>query len=326
LHSALLQQGINSRLLLLDKVENLNIPFTSSYYEFFEQQHQQLSFYKRVKRKLRYWLGLSHENLVNRHKKIADSILSNKKDGVEVFTFPISNYDITEHPAYKDADLIHLHWVSTGFVDYKTFFRKVKKPVVWTLHDMNPFTGGCHFSVNCSEYLRSCNYCPELEGTGYETYAGKMLKYKISSMGAKLNIHIVSPSAWLAQCSKNSTLFSRVPHVVIPYPIDSNIYSYQSKESARLDLGINTNKKIILFSAFDLKNKRKGLSLLLEALKRLKDVSHNVEVMIMGGHGLNLEAEGYTVFNFGFVKDEGKKAMIYRAADLYVLPSLTYPM
>ena len=36
------------------------------------------------------------------------------------------------------------------------------KPVVWTLHDTWPFTGGCHHSVDCEKFHSDCGGCPQL--------------------------------------------------------------------------------------------------------------------------------------------------------------------
>ena len=46
-------------------------------------------------------------------------------------------------------------------------------PIVWTLHDMNPFTGGCHYSGDCGKFRESCGACPELQSTIQEDFSSE---------------------------------------------------------------------------------------------------------------------------------------------------------
>src|SRR5580765_2631819 len=47
-----------------------------------------------------------------------------------------------------EADVLHFHWV-TEFLELEPMEQVLRlgKPVVWTLHDQRPFTGGCHFTA-----------------------------------------------------------------------------------------------------------------------------------------------------------------------------------
>ena len=63
------------------------------------------------------------------------------------FTLGFFGFDITKLKEFKDADIIHIHWLSQGFIRVKTL-SKINKPVVWTMRDMWPFTGGSHYSMS----------------------------------------------------------------------------------------------------------------------------------------------------------------------------------
>lgn len=240
---------------------------------------------------------------------------------MEVFTFPMSNYDITLHPFYQQADLIHLHWVSDGFVDYKIFFRKNKKPLVWTLHDMNPFTGGCHFSGACNGFVESCNYCPDLKGTNYENYARRMLEYKKKGL-KKAKIEVVSPSKWLMFQSARSALFKNYNHNLIPYSIDTKIYKYRDKSSAKKRLGLDPSKRYFLFSAYNVKNKRKGIEYLLDALRGLSHLSKEFGLLIIGRNEGMSDLDNLNTHFRGFIVRDDEMANYYQASDLFIMPSV----
>ncbi|MCS7086008.1 MAG: glycosyltransferase [Bacteroidia bacterium] len=96
----------------------------------------------------------------------------------EIFTHPYALYDVV--PFLREADVVHLHWVAR-FVDYPTFFRHIGKPIVWTLHDMNPFTGGCHYSEGCEGFLAGCDDCPQLsDEKKYEATRNFAVKKRLS--------------------------------------------------------------------------------------------------------------------------------------------------
>ncbi len=320
LHEALLEGRVESHLLTLDNPPRLVVNHTN-YYNFHESLHDKRSGLQKVIQKISYFAGRSHEVFVKEHRKIQSSIRLNKVEGLEVFTFPMSNYDITQHPLYKQTDLIHLHWVSDGFVDYKIFFNKNKKPLVWTLHDMNPFTGGCHFSGACTGFVSHCSYCPDLEGTGFEHYAGKLLDYKISGL-QNSRINIVSPSRWLMLQSEKSRLFKDYDHTIIPYSINTNIFKYRDKFLAKESLGLDPLKQYFLFSAYNLKNKRKGIDYLLEVLRKLTNLADRFELLVLGKNEGIDELEGFNAHFPGFITNDEILASYYQASDLFIMPSI----
>jgi glycosyltransferase involved in cell wall biosynthesis len=320
LHDALLESKVESHLLTLDNPPRTVVNH-SNYYNFYEKLYAKRSWLEKVVQKIGYTSGSSHEVFVKDHRKIQRSILLNKIEGLEVFTFPISNYDITLHPLYKQADLIHFHWVSDGFVDFKIFFSKNNKPLVWTLHDMNPFTGGCHFSGECNGFNESCNYCPDLKGTTFENYAGKMLEYKRKGL-KKAKVEVVSPSRWLMLQSASSALFKNFNHNLIPYSIDTKIYKYRDKFSAKKSLGLDPSKRYFLFSAYNVKNKRKGIEYLIDVLRGLSHLSKEFELLIIGkNEGLSALDSFNTHFR-GFIARDDEMANYYQASDLFIMPSV----
>ncbi len=318
LHQALLANGIDSSILMLNKPP-IGLKNAYHYYPYFETKSQK--FFSRVKYKFEKLLKTGHSYFVQKHRSIQARILKQKEKGLEVFTFPISNWDITTHPIYNEANIIHLHWVSSGFIDYKTYFRNNKKPILWTLHDMNPFTGGCHFSGTCDRYLIDCEQCPELTNTQYPNYSNFIFGYKEDALRNLNNLTIICPSQWLKNCSEKSSLFKKFKHSVIPYPVDEKVFNIHNSESLSVELEPSVKKRL-LFSAYNLSNRRKGLNLLIDALKKYESLSDQIELVIVGKSNPELNLEGYTVHNLGFIENDKKLSGIYRMCDVYIMPTI----
>lgn len=247
----------------------------------------------------------TREYLLNIFPKVLNKIISviAKKTSTS-YSIPITGFRINNNNDYQDSDIINLHWVSF-FVDYKNFFKNNKKNIVWTLHDMNPFTGGNHYSFNNKILSFISNI---------------VLKYKVHIFSkSNLNITIVSPSRWLLEISKKSPVFSKFRHVNIPNPINTSVFKIYPKEQSRSDLEININKKIILFVSDSINDKRKGFKYLIDSLSHLN--KNDIQIITVGGN-FNHKIENLDIKNFGYIRDENLMAQIYSAADLFVIPSL----
>jgi glycosyltransferase involved in cell wall biosynthesis len=219
------------------------------------------------------------------------------------------------------ADLLHLHWIS-GFVDVPHFFEVIDLPVVWTLHDMNPLTGGCHYNFGCRRFEKKCGLCPRLDSTSEDDPSRRSWRRKRIAFHEKARrdqLHIVSPSIWLKQQAEQSSLFGEFPIYNIPNGVDHTLFRSRNAESERSELGISSAQKVLLFVAHTRSNDRKGFQLLLDALAEL-DVE-NVTLLSVGGNEPNLPDQLSHV-HAGYVKDDRKLARLYSLADLFVIPSL----
>ena len=241
--------------------------------------------------------------------------LKGRPPGFEIFSSSTSPFDITTHPAYKEADLIHLHWSAT-FLDHRTFFQNNTKPLIMTLHDMFPFTGGCHHSDGCMKFKTDCDPCPQLYGTINEHWAAEQMIIKENGFNHKSQIHIVSPSLWLKNLSGQSKLLGSFPHKHIPNGFDTTVFINRDKTEARKRLNIPLNKPVLLFVAEDIGHHRKGFSILTEAINELPGIT-----MLAIGINKNPSVQNHIHFT-GRINDEETMSWIYNAADMFVLPSL----
>lgn len=222
----------------------------------------------------------------------------------ELFSFPETSYRVEKHPLVLNADIVHLHWVS-GFINYPTFFKAIKQPIVWTLHDMNPLLGGFHYN----EDSRINSNFKQLELA--------CLAVKAEALRWKSNLQVVTPSRWMGEEAKSSDLLSSFPQKTLFNGLDTETYKPLDREKCKTDLNIPLDKKVLLFVAEDLKNRRKGFDHLWGALKLLNDSSSFVLVTI--GNASSFDGDG--CIHLGMIGDDAQLAKVYAAADLFLLPS-----
>lgn len=218
-----------------------------------------------------------------------------------------------------DYDIVHLHWINMRFLDIREL-AKIKKPIVWTLHDSWGFTGICHVPYACKNYELYCDVCPMLGSRKGDDLANDVFEKK-KEVYRDLDLHIVTPSRWLADCAKRSALLGRFPIVVIPNCIDTELYQPIGKADARKILGLDANKKYLLFGAMHaLEDTNKGFTYLKEALKRIP----NMELLVYGTNDdmwkYNLPLQTSVL---GYINNDKMMVLLYNAADVCIVPSLS---
>ena len=243
--------------------------------------------------------------------------------GATFFTDDRSRYgaEMVEH--MPPCDILQLHWVAT-FVDYGKFFLRIPRelPVVWTLHDMNPFTGGCHFAGDCDRFSASCGACPELLSADADDFSAEAWRRKRHGLRHREGrwIRVVAPSRWMAEQARSSSLFGKMPIDVIPYGVDTETFQPRDRKAARERFGITANAKVALFVAEWAGERRKGLGLLVEAFRRMKEVPEFCLVAI--GRELPKELADVRSVTIGHVRDDRAMSLAYSLADVFVIPSI----
>ena len=224
---------------------------------------------------------------------------------------------------FATNDIINLHWIN-GFVDLSRLFQSIydHKPVVWTMHDMFPLTGGCHYNHRCEKFRQKCQLCPQL-GSRWKhdaSYREWNLKQSIYRKGQQKAFHIVVPSQWLASAIRDSTLTKEFPISVIPYGLDTGLYKPADRIEARATLNIPTEAHVVLFSADSLAPQRKGFSLLVKAFRQMT-TDNSTLLVSLGSGGQALEGLP-NYLHLGHFNDDHALALAYSAADVFVIPSL----
>jgi glycosyltransferase involved in cell wall biosynthesis len=258
-----------------------------------------------------------------RRERIQRSFATHKNDrpsGLESFSddrTPIATEVVDQCP---DAQILNLHWIS-NFVDLGTFFDWVDVPVVWTLHDMNAFTGGCHYNVGCDRYKSTCGGCPQLGSDDNQDLSREIWDRKSDAYKSVIDagqLQIIAPSQWLAEEARRSSLLQEAPIHIIPNGLDTT--AFQPRETAGVPgaLGIPEHHRILLFVAQSTKNHRKGFDLLQEALQELS--ADAVTLVSIGSHQPALEADLSHV-HLGSIQSDLLLSVFYSLADVFVIPS-----
>ena len=227
-----------------------------------------------------------------------------------------------------NPDIINLHWISGAFIKIESI-AKLKQPLMWTLHDMWVFTGGCHVAKDCQGYTQSCGNCPQLNSSINWDLSRWVHKRKAKAWQQLINsnnLTLIAPSNWIAECAKSSSLFKNSRVEVIPHGLNIQKYRPIKQKIAREILNLPQDKKLILFGAIEAtSDKNKGFHLLQPALKKLSQsgCKENIEVVIFGAsQPENPPDLGFKTHYLGHLYDDTSLATVYSAADVMLVPSL----
>jgi glycosyltransferase involved in cell wall biosynthesis len=236
---------------------------------------------------------------------------------------------VVKNKLLREADLIHIHWVNHGFLNPKFLaeLADLEKPIVWTFHDSNAFTGGCHVRYSCENFHRQCGNCPLLKMSGPKDISHQTWKRKQKAY-SQVNFDVVAPSRWMAQSVKESSLLGLRKVTVIPNTIEVDVFKPYVKSEAKKILKIAPEKFVIMSGFMPSKNdKHKGTQFLVDALfelsRRPEIPNDQIELVIFG----NKDEENVPKFPFkttflGTINKDEHLAKCYAAADAFITPSL----
>lgn len=249
----------------------------------------------------------------------------------KLFQLDIANsgFDITKLREFKEADVIHLNWINQGMLSISgiNHILESNKAVVWTMHDIWPAVSICHLALDCSRYESNCGNCPYLPGQSEHDLAYKIWNKKKKILKDK-SIYFVACSHWLeSEVNKSALLFGQ-KITSIPNAIDMRVFCKMDKIESKKELGLPTDKRIILFVSQRTTNMNKGINHLIEACRimteRNSKMKDNTAIVILGGHSEEFANKlSLPVYTMGYVSDTKRIVRIYNAADIFVLPSLS---
>lgn len=290
IHQALLEAGVESRFLAgagaIDPARNIDV-VPKVYERFWVRGLHNIGISTTQYRK---WQRTRAQN------GLPDTVLS----GIR------SDYRLGAHQLVEQAKIIHLHWV-TGMFDWPDFFSRVQKPIVWTLHDMNPFLGIFHYEGDMS---RASSKSHTLERS--------LRRQKTALIRSHTKIVCVAPSRWLSEKAKASEAFKDCEHRVIQYALNTDVFRTFPREIGREVFGLSQDKNILLVVAERLDDYRKGMDLLNEGLAK-SELGRDWEVVAVG-KGDSGKAP-IKLHQVGSIHDARLMALLYSTADLFVIPS-----
>lgn len=215
--------------------------------------------------------------------------------------------NIANHPLIDWADIIHLHWVA-DFVDYPSFFKKVKKPIVWTLHDKYPAVGIQHY---CSRFYPVPDNLKDLDLL--------CIKIKRDSLLEVKNLNVVAISEMMVDICGSSEVLKGFPITLIHNGIDPVNFEMYDRQQSRKELGLISNATIFLFSGYNIHDPNKGLNRVIEALEKC-DVPNKLLVCI-GMSNLPIPDASFPIILTGLITSQVKISKYCSAADIFVQSS-----
>jgi glycosyltransferase involved in cell wall biosynthesis len=234
------------------------------------------------------------------------------------YVFYPSSFAVARDPWFRDADVVQLHNLHGSYFSFTALPALSRRnPVVWLLHDQWAMTGHVAYSFDCERWRTGCGSCPYLGEYPRLARDTSALLWRLKRAAyARSRLTLVVPSRWLLELVQESPLLARFPTHHIPNGIDTALFAPGPAEEARQRLGLPLGRRIVLFAASDLADRRKGLDLLVVALRRLDDRP----LLVLAGSG---PAPGEVeTRSLGAVTDEAVLADAYRAADVVAVPSL----
>src|SRR5688572_18738036 len=217
-------------------------------------------------------------------------------------------------------DVIHLHWVGKGLIRLEDL-GGLKLPIVWTMHDNYPFTGGCHLVNDCLKYRSVCGACPQLASWKSTDRSTVNFRRK-QKLYPALNITFLAPSSWMRDLAAESTLLRAGRIERIPNVPGSGSYYPEPRSVARQKLSLSNETRVVLFGALDaLTDPNKGFDQLTAAINALPYGS-GVRLLVFGAQQpadpIPLK---YECSYLGYISDAETKRALYAAADVVVVPS-----
>ncbi len=236
------------------------------------------------------------------------------------FSSAITGINFFNNKDYIESDIVHLHWINNGFFNISSL-KHINKPIVWTIRDMWPFTGGCHYTLGCNKYTDLCTSCPQLNSAFKNDLSTFNFNRKIKYIKNK-KISFVVNSNWMNDMSKKSKILKNETIYTFFPSFDLKNYFRDYDQSIRERLNIKKNKKIILFGAQNIEAKYKGFEYFLDSINYLEKSKY---IIIFFGHFWNeklIKDKGIEFINLGFVNDVNFQRKLYSISDLFIACSL----
>ena len=234
------------------------------------------------------------------------------------YVFYPSSFGVLADAWFRSASVVQLHNLHGSYFGFTALPAISRlRPVVWQLHDQWGLTGHVAYSLDCERWRHGCGMCPYLGEYPRLRHDRTALLYRLKDrvyQSSRLNL--VVPSRWMADIVAASPLLNRFPVHYIPTGIDIDVFKPGAQDEARERLGLPLDRRIIFFAAANINERRKGLHLLAEALRRLDDPP----LLVVAGNGT--VARGIETRYLGAVLDEEILADAYRAADVFAVPTL----
>ena len=236
----------------------------------------------------------------------------------------LSSFSVKHTELHRNADVLDFHGIHSRTLSYLSLpYLTSGKPALFTLHDIWALTGHCTISYECQRWQTGCGRCPHLDVEPAVERDATRIEWLLKKWTyANANLAFVVPSYHVMEMARQS-IISEHPLYLIPNGVDTNVFHPMDQEACRRQLGIPAGKRVLFTAAHRLNRHRKGVDLLVKALRAMPAGLRAETVLLTMGHGGAGLAEeaGMEAVNLGYLNDEASKAVAYAAADLFLFPT-----
>jgi glycosyltransferase involved in cell wall biosynthesis len=238
-----------------------------------------------------------------------------QKNNDLVTPLSVSNLNIQDRILHE-ADVIHIH-AFYNFLNLSSFKRIVElgKPTLFTLHDQRFFTGGCHYSRECTNFERNCSNCPQTRKP-FSPVIKNSFSHQKKLLESANNVELVAPSFWLAELSKRSVISGHLTTHVLKNPIPRIYFETPFPSQLKSEEVIR-----IAFVATNLHNPYKDLTVFVKAVNEFLQVSPRRVCVVLVGHGIIPKFAPWVEIESTHPATDSEMAQLLTTIDLLVVPS-----
>lgn len=219
--------------------------------------------------------------------------------------------------------MLHLHWAD-GVINRGSIGKMVQagQPIVWTLHDMSPFTAFCHHSFDCDQFLGECGNCPQVRAGFRKKVSVEFMSNRSAFDSPSDNFCVVAPTEWMAQRARNSSTFQNQRVEVVSNPIAKVFFQFHDRAKAREALGISQEQLVGITIASDLSDKNKSIETVVDGFfSGVARSERKGKLLLVGANGKSFSNNNRDIINLGTLSQEGIAASAI-AADVNVSMSM----
>lgn len=236
----------------------------------------------------------------------------------------VASFSVHRNRLFKEADIVNIHCIHSGYFNYLALPKITRlKPTVWSPHDVWPLTGNCALWLDCMRWKTGCGHCPHPDSYPPMRRDGSAVGWRLKNWAySRSNLHFIVTSRWFVEVTQQSML-KRFPIHQVPWGVDTEVFKPLDQRHCRSVLGIPQDKKVLMFGAVNSKLSNKGGDLLIKALEILPVSLKKDLVLLTMGHRTEQVFERLKIpmVHAGYVSNDHFKAIVYSAADLYLLPT-----
>ena len=234
------------------------------------------------------------------------------------YVFYPSSFAVVRDPWFREADVVQLHNLHGSYFSFTALPSLTRRrPTVWLLQDQWAMTGHVAYSLDCERWRDGCGSCPYLAEYPRLRRDTTALLWRLKRRAyAHSRLTLIVPSRWMLELVRASPLLSRFEVHRIPHGVDTEVFRPLPKLEARRGLGLPEHRPMVLFSASDLSEPRKGLHLLVRALAGMGDPP----LLALAGRGD--PPDGVDARSLGSIEDDRVLAQAYAAADVLAVPTV----